>query len=168
MNSHLVTLRFPLQSDSANYFKWINDKELVLFNGNFKEVSQQEHQQWFDNLFKPSDAITFSILENQDNKLIGSCSLRNISQIHHNAELQIRIGEREYQNRGYGSDAVRKLVDWGFSSLNLKRIYLNVLSTNQRAIKAYQKCDFQIEGILRKAACIDGNFIDLVVMAIIK
>ena len=77
-------------------------------------------------------------------------------------------GEASFQNKGYGSDAVRLLVSHGFNNLNLKRIFLHVFCTNTRAIKAYLKCGFQIEGVLKKAAFIAGEYIDVNSMAIIN
>ncbi len=165
MPDNLITLRSPAQEDSENYFKWINDRELVLLNGNYKPVLKKDHEQWFMRTMLNDENKTFSIIANKDNKLIGTCSLRNINPAHKNAELQIRIGDRNYHGRGYGSEAVSKLVDFGFHQLHLKRIYLHVFCHNVRAIKAYQKTNFQIEGIQKKAALINNEFVDVVLMA---
>jgi RimJ/RimL family protein N-acetyltransferase len=165
MRGQFITLRAVLPEDSDHYFRWINNKELVLNNGNYRPISKQEHDQWFSHIGLQEETLTFSIVENQNNQLIGSCSLRKINQVHQNAELQIRLGETDYHNKGLGTEAIRLLVQYGFSQLNLKRIYLYVFCSNQRAIRAYEKCSFSIEGTLRKAACIQGEFIDLYLMA---
>lgn len=115
-----------------------------------------------------SDALSFIIEKADTKKAIGSCQLLNINWIHRNAELQIRIGEGGFQGKGYGSEAVRLLVDFGFKDLHLHRIYLHVFSSNARAIKAYEKCGFEREGVLREAAYIDGGFVDVVAMAILR
>ena len=168
MQGKLVVLRPVMQEDSDAYFRWINNKDLVLKNSDYKPVSMLEHQNWFNTIaLNPSTAI-FSIVDSQTNKLIGSCSLRNINPNHKNAELQIRIGELDYHSRGFGSEAVNLLVNYGFSCLNLKRIYLHVFCNNLKAIKAYQKCLFNMEGILKKAAYINNDFIDVQIMAIIN
>lgn len=168
MQGSLVSLRAVTKEDSCHYFKWINDKSLVLNNANYKPVSEYEHQNWFDRAFLNQDVRIFSIVVNSNNQLIGSCSLRHINTIHRNAELQIRIGELDYQNKGLGSEAIQLLVDYGFNHLNLIRISLQVFANNHRAIRAYEKCDFQREGLLRKAAYIDGRYIDIVMMSILN
>lgn len=163
-----VYLRQVLDEDSASYFKWINDKELVSYNGNYRPIMQEEHDQWFRDVVNYSDNKTFSIVENHHQKLIGTCSLRNINLSHRNAELQIRIGERDFQNRGMGTQAVKLLVEYGFEHMQLVRVYLYVFSHNVRAIKAYQNSSFEYEGTLKKAACINNEFIDLILMARVK
>ena len=168
MRGDLVTLRSVLKNDNASYFKWINDKQLVLNNGSYRPISEQEHEKWFNNVILHPENLIFSIIENKESKLIGTCSLRHINQVHQNAELQIRIGEYDYQNRGLGSDAVRLLIDHGFSNLNLKRIYLYVFCDNKKAIRAYEKCLFSFEGRLRKAAYINGEFVDVDLMSILN
>ncbi|RUR00293.1 N-acetyltransferase [Legionella septentrionalis] len=168
MRGERVTLRPLLKEDSPHYFKWINHKELVLCNAAFKPVSEQEHEAWFSKVTSDPNAVLFSIVANQDNRLIGSCSLRRINMLHKNAELQIRIGEIDYHNRGFGSEAVHLLVQYGFANLNLERIYLHVFANNKKAIKAYEKCKFQQEGILRKAAYVNGSYINVHIMAILK
>jgi RimJ/RimL family protein N-acetyltransferase len=165
MRGQNVSLRTVLKNDSDSYFKWINDKELVLNNGNYKPISKEDHDAWFKKMLLEQDERTFSIVENKHEHLIGTCSLRNINLTHQNAELQIRIGERDYQNRGLGTETINLLVEYGFTQLNLKRIFLHVFSHNIRAIKAYEKCLFDYEGTLRKSACINGQFIDVNIMA---
>lgn len=168
MRGKLVSLRPMIQDDSDRYFKWINNKELVLKNADFKPVSRADHDHWFNTVAEHPNVHTFSIVENQQNQLIGSCSLRNINLHHKNAELQIRIGEMDYHGRGFGTEAVALLVNYGFNELNLKRIYLHVFCHNTAAIRAYEKCQFQSEGVLRQAAFIDGRFIDVKVMALLS
>ncbi|WP_165475021.1 GNAT family N-acetyltransferase [Legionella yabuuchiae] len=168
MHGKLITLRPVIDEDSEQYFNWINNKELVLYNANYKPVSRSDHQKWFNDIRNNESTVIFSIISNQTGQLIGSCSLRSISRQHKNAELQIRIGEMEYQNQGLGSEAIDLLVSYGFTKIQLKRIYLYVFADNIRAIKAYEKCGFIAEGTLRKAAYINDKFIDLKIMAVIN
>ncbi|KTC95686.1 GNAT family N-acetyltransferase [Legionella erythra] len=164
MPNQLVTLRPPLPEDSKSYFNWINDRELVLHNADFKPVSWQEHERWFNHLNELPTSLFFSIVENATQLLIGSCSLRNIDT--QQAELQIRIGEPHFHGKGYGTAAVRLLVAHGFSKLKLECIYLHVFCRNVRAIKAYEKCHFKIDSKLEKAAFIDNQYIDMFRMSV--
>lgn len=168
MDASSVQLRPVIQEDSSYYFKWINDEALVLQNSNFRPVSELEHQQWFAQIGLNPQVQTFSIVETQHERLIGSCSLRHIDLLHRNAELQIRIGEVAFQNIGLGTQAVNQLVEYGFYNLGLQRIYLHVFSYNTRAIRAYEKSNFSVEGTLRKGARINGQFIDLILMSIVR
>ena len=165
--SHPIQLRELREEDKNEYFKWINDKDLVNFNNAYKPISWQEHCNWFSNTLNVSDMIIFSIVHCKTETLIGSCSLRNINNHSKNAELQIRIGEKNFRNKGFGTIAVKLLLEFGFLDLNIKRIYLNVFNNNIAAIKSYSKVGFVKEGLLRKAEFINGEFIDVIVMSIL-
>jgi RimJ/RimL family protein N-acetyltransferase len=60
------------------------------------------------------------------------------------------------------------LVKHGFQTINLNRIYLRVLETNPRAIRAYEKAGFTHEGRQRQADFRDGRYIDLLVMSMLR
>jgi diamine N-acetyltransferase len=94
--------------------------------------------------------------------------LLNINWRHRSGELQIRIGDAASRGRGLGTEAVRLLCDFGFADLNLHRIYLHVFASNSRAIGAYEKAGFVREGLLRQAAYIDGQWVDVVLMGLIR
>ncbi|MCG2576266.1 GNAT family N-acetyltransferase [Dechloromonas sp. XY25] len=167
MNS-AVLLRPVVDADSDLLFGWINDHDLVVFNAPFLEVSRPEHDAWFSRIRSRKDVVFFMIEDTESGKAIGSCQLLNIHSVHRSAELQIRIGSTTSQNRESGSEAVRQLIAYGFSSLGLHRIALHVFATNQRAIRVYEKNGFVREGLLRQAACIDGHWLDVVCMARVR
>ena len=70
--------------------------------------------------------------------------------------------------RGYGTDAVRTMVAYGFRAMGLNRIQLDTFAFNTRARRAYAKAGFVEEGVRREALFIDGGFADEVVMAILR
>lgn len=167
----VIELRQLQDSDSDEYFKWINDKSLVIQNAPFRPISRAEHDKWFSTITKCDTIRIFSIVLRRDSrhpKLIGSCSLRNIDMNAHLAELQIRIGERCMQGKGYGTAAIQQLLQYGFETLALERINLDVFYTNKRAIKAYEKCGFYRESIKCKGAFIDDSYVDILTMSISK
>ena len=82
------------------------------------------------------------------------------------AELGIALG-REYIGRGYGSDATRVMVDYGFREMGLRRIQLSVISFNLGGIRAYEKAGFIEEGRHRESVLHDGRWYDDVLMSIL-
>jgi RimJ/RimL family protein N-acetyltransferase len=160
-----VTLTPLRKADMRVLFRWINDRAQVLLNAPYHPVSQTEHRTWFEGLHKRKDVFVYGIRRRVDMTLIGSCQLHSIHPIHRSAELQIRIGEVRARGKGYGTEALRLLLDFGFRDLNLHRIYLHVFKTNTRAIRLYKKCGFRTEGVLREHAWVDGEFVDVLVMA---
>lgn len=163
-----VRLRAIQKSDSGAYKTWINDRELVHYNSAWSPISDFNHEGWFQSVSQNSTIRIFSIIELENDALIGSCSLRHIDHLHQNAELQIRIGESDRQGAGLGTEAVRLLLDFGFRDLNLERIFLHVFTSNARAIRSYEKAGFTSEGVLRRACFIDGAFRDIQVLSILR
>lgn len=160
-----VLLRSLRQEDSPLLYNWITNRELVILNAPFHPISEVDHQAWFESmLVKRADLVIFVIEDVATKQAIGTCQLTNINWRYRSAELQIRIGNSQYQGRGFGSEAVRLLTHFGFADLNLHRIYLNVFAGNARAIKAYEKCGFLKEALLKEAAFIDGSWVDVVGM----
>ena len=164
MNGSRVRLSPLLQKDSATLFRWINDRELVTLQAGFRPVHGLKHAAWMKDIVNRSDVAIFAIRLKRGDRLIGVCQLFSISPVHRSAELQIRIGEARARGRGYGTEAVRLLVDFAFRDLNLHRVWLQFFSFNTRALKAYTAAGFVREGVMRDAAFIDGRFVDVVVM----
>lgn len=159
----------PLRdSDSPQLFEWINNRDLVVMSAPFRPVSQTDHDAWFDDIRRRPDVRIFGIRLMDDDRLVGSCQLHSIHPVHRNAELQIRIGSEDARGRGIGRDALRELVRFGFEQLDLHRIYLYVFATNERAHRAYLSTGFRDEGLLREAACIEGEWLDLIVMGLLR
>lgn len=112
------------------------------------------------------DGTNFAI--EADGKFIGHCGLFNFNHLSQTCELGISIGDKEYWGRGYGREAVTLLVDYAFRYQNLRRVYLEVHSLNERAIKAYIGAGFIEEGRLREHVWSDGQYDDLVLMGILR
>lgn len=169
MQGKNVRLRPIRREDSALLYKWIVDRELLILNSSYMPVSKPDHEAWIESMLtKRSDLVLFVIEDIVEDHAIGTCQLVNINWVHRNAELQIRIGDNESQSRGLGSEAIKLLVNFGFKDLNLHRLHLHVFATNERAIRAYEKCGFVREGLLREAAHINGEFVDVLYMGLLR
>lgn len=159
----------PLRAeDSATLLAWINDRELVVLNAPFRPVTEAQHAEWFDAVQRRSDTVIVGIRLGPSGELIGTAQLHSIHPTNRCAELQIRIADPAHRGQGYGTAALRLLLDMAFLDLNLQRVQLHVFAHNVRAIGAYEKVGFVREGLLRRAAWIEGSYVDLVVMAILR
>lgn len=159
----------PLRdSDSPVLFEWINDRALVTLSAPFCPVAREAHDAWFDEVRRRPDLRIFGIRLREDDRLVGSCQLHSIHPVHRSAELQIRLGDPEARGQGLGTEAVRLLVAFGFDELDLHRIALHVLETNDRARRLYERTGFRTEGTLREAARIEDEWVNVVVMALLR
>ncbi len=159
----------PLRDeDSDALFAWINDRELVQLSSPFAPIARADHDRWFESIRDRDDVQIFAIRLGDGDRLIGSCQLNRIDRRNRSCELQIRIGEADARGSGHGTEAVRLLLAHAFGPLGMDRVGLHVLAKNEAAIRAYEKVGFEREGVLRSAALIDGERVDLVVMGILR
>ncbi len=98
--------------------------------------------------------------------LVGNIGLWGVRPKDQCATLGIALG-REYIGRGYGTDAVRVIVDYGFREMGLHRIQLGVALFNPAGIRAYEKAGFVEEGRHRQSVLHDGRWYDEVLMSIL-
>lgn len=149
------------KEDYEKYTEWINDLDISLKLGNAHQIYTLKKEQ---EILEEISENSFAIILKEDDKLIGNCGLINIEQVTRKAELGIFIGEKEYWNMGYGTEAINLLLDYGFNLLNLHNIMLEVFAFNKRAIECYKKIGFKEIGRRREAREIAGKRYDEVFM----
>ena len=156
----------PISKDDLEImFEWINNKELVHFNNPYRPIVFESHIRWYESIIQNRDVVIFAIKLKSSNKLIGTCQLVDIDLLSQIAELQIRVGEQEEQSKGYGTEAIKLLLEFGWRDLNLRKIYLYVFFDNKRAISVYKKLGFIKEGELKSHSFVDGEYKNLYIMS---
>ena len=110
----------------------------------------------------------FAICALGESRAIGNVSLRDMDRENGSAEMAIVIVDRAFQGRGYGTDALNCIVDFGFGEQRLERIYLHVFDFNHRARRSYEKAGFSVDATLRHARFHHGQPHDVHVMAILR
>jgi RimJ/RimL family protein N-acetyltransferase len=110
--------------------------------------------------------VAFCVTDRISGCLVGHVTLYGAGLLSRAATLTVMIGS-EHTGSGYGTDAVRTLVDYGFREMGLNRIELHVFAYNARARATYRKVGFVEEGVLRETVFHDGAFHDEVVMSVL-
>jgi RimJ/RimL family protein N-acetyltransferase len=166
----LVYLRPAEREDIPTFVRWFNDAGVLEHLAMFSPMSTVGETAWFDAMVADQGRTRyhFVICLLADDRPIGTIGLEDLSLIDGRAELGIAIGERDEWDRGYGTDAVRALCDFGFGELRLERIGLFVYEGNDRARRAYEKAGFRHEGTLRRAHFARGTHHDVHVMGIVR
>ena len=159
----------PINPDDVDaYLKWINeDKTLAVNFGQYPlMVSSKSDLNW---LYEPPKNMhRFAIVLHDNDVLIGSISLHNIDHLNRNAFIGIFIGGEEHRSRGYGAEAIRLILNYGFMTMNLHSINLTVHADNYGGIKCYEKAGFREVGILPEVLFINGKYVDKIYMSILE
>lgn len=149
------------------FTEWLNDFNVTDYTGRSASMMTIEgEKKWFES--PKEDAQIFFIVRLEDNKLIGTIGLHQIHQVNRTSTLGIFIGEKDGRNKGYGTEAVRLILEYGFKYLNLNNIKLDVLEFNDRAIACYKKCGFKEYGRRRKSEFLCGKYYDRIEMDILR
>jgi RimJ/RimL family protein N-acetyltransferase len=107
-------------------------------------------------------------IKTKNNILIKTIKIHNINWIDRNGTTGALIGEKEYWNRGFGTDAKMILLEYAFNTLNLRKICSDVISYNKRSLHYSLHCGYRIEGRRRKHVWRNGKFCDLIQLALFK
>jgi RimJ/RimL family protein N-acetyltransferase len=163
-----VTLGPVFPEDFGALFCWANDVAAARLDLAYRPIDLVSHKQWCENIGNDPSKVVFAIRKIGETPILGYVQIMNINGIHRSADLGIRIGAEKNRGQGYGKDALSIALDYCWKSLNLNRVQLIVFKHNERAVRAYRAIGFKREGLLRRAAFIDGAWVDLVVMASLR
>ncbi len=143
----------------SDYMRLLDDMPGMLF-------SVKQMQEWIESIGENQSLYAIRTLT--DDKYIGTISLGGFTWTDRNAWVGIGIGDRNYWGKGYGTDAMKVLLHYAFTELNLHRVNLSVFGFNERAIKSYEKCGFKYEGTQREAIYKEDQRWDIITMGILQ
>jgi len=167
-----VLLRPLKRTDIANFLNWFNDVEVTQYLNFYLPMTEMAEEKWIEDAGSRIQAGTdvgfvIEAIEGDSAKPIGSIGLAGINPKDHGASLGITIGEKDYWGNGYGTEATRRILDYGFQQLNLHRISSSAFAFNERSIRLHKKVGFKEEGLQREAIFKNGQFHDLVMFGIL-
>ncbi|GCE11689.1 GNAT family N-acetyltransferase [Tengunoibacter tsumagoiensis] len=144
--------------------KWQNDFQVALFSGDpLRPVSLEAIQAEYEEHTKKQQRYreeTFGIYARTTLQPLGVVELRHINLHGRTATMGIGIGEKDYWSKGYGTEAILLILDYGFTVLGLHNIDLTTYAYNDRATGAYLKAGFKLIGRRREAHRWGGKIYD--------
>jgi RimJ/RimL family protein N-acetyltransferase len=138
-----VTLRPLSESDALTSYRWRNDAEVWKFTGSRPTtvVTVELELEWIRKVLARPDERRFAICVGDQQTYVGNVQLTHITS--RDAELHLFLGERTVHGQGVGTEATRMLLEHA-RSLGLEQVYLSVHRENVSAIRAYEKCGFEL------------------------
>lgn len=166
-----VRLRAMEKGDLPAFVSWFNDPEVRRNLRIIQPLSLGQEEKWYaDMLTHPVEEhpLCIEVKQGEEWVFVGNLGFMHIDQCDRSAEIRISIGEKQFWNQGYGTEAMRLIVGHGFENLNLNRIYLHVFETKPRGKRSYEKVGFCVDGRLRQARFLEGKYVDVFIMSILK
>jgi diamine N-acetyltransferase len=166
-----VRLRAIEREDLPRFVAWLNDPDVRKHLMLIPPLSLAQEEKWYEHTLQQHPAEQPMVIERASPEgwtPIGDISFHVIDWVNRKTELGIFIGDKSYWNQGYGREAIQLLLEFGFNTLNLNRIFLQVDETNPGGIHCYEHAGFVHEGRFRQAKFEDGRFIDILQMSVLS
>jgi RimJ/RimL family protein N-acetyltransferase len=157
-----VALGPPRRDLLPLYLRWLNDLEYARWTSHTGPLTAEALARAYARDTADPRQAHFTIYERATLRPIGGASLTDITGW--TATFAIGIGEKDCWGKGYGTEATRLVLEYGFSMLGLHNIMLTVHGDHERALRAYRRAGFQVIGRRRQVIRRAGQLHDLVYM----
>lgn len=161
-----VTLRPYTDEDHLNTYSWLQAEDLRRCTGTSVAPTAQSHHDWLHRMRSRPDVAMFAVCEGQ--RHAGNLYLVNLDTSNLHAEVQIYLGAEQSRGHGIGTRALEAVKQIAFSEMKLERLYAFVFAFNTRALTAFQKAGFLLEGTLRRHRRRGGRFLDVHIVGSVK
>ena len=163
-----VVLRRHTRDNLSDFLRWYQDPEVArLTRYQDGPMRPDEIERFFTMRAMGPDSLAMGIHVRPTGRIIGSCAFSQLDADNGSVLFHITIGEHDAWGHGYGGEATSLMVDHAFASLGLHRVALSVFAFNERAIRAYRRCGFVVEGRARESIWRDGRWWDELAMSVL-
>lgn len=165
-----IYLRKVRAADAAgNYRRWMNDPEVIRYlESRFAPLSEDSLETYIRREEGNATTVFMAIVEKRSEEHIGNIKIHGIDRVHSHAQVSLIIGEKQHWGKGYGTEAIRLIVDFAFNTLNLHKLFACIYAPNGGSIAAFRKAGFVEEGLRKQHRFFNGCYVDEVDMAFIK
>lgn len=166
-----VGLRAVEEDDLLKLRDWRN---IESFRKNFREVRELNllnQKRWYDAISGSANDFMFSVIKLEDNELIGACGLLYTNWVIRSADFSFYIGKNEeYLDKdGFGGEAVRLLIEYGFNSLNLHKIWMELYEFDKLKLNFFiDHIGFKKDGMLRDNCFSNGKYYNSYIISLLQ
>jgi RimJ/RimL family protein N-acetyltransferase len=164
-----VVLRRHVPENLTAFRRWYADREIARL-ARYQETPMrtEEIERFFTARVVGPEALAMAVHLRATDRLIGTCAFSQLDADNGSALYHITIGESDAWGKGYGTEATQLMLDHAFGAMGLHRIALFVFEFNERAVRAYKRCGFVIEGRARESIWRDGRWWDELAMSVLE
>lgn len=161
-----IYLREVRLSDvNENYQRWMNDSETIRFlESRFYPNTLESIREFVESKSSDRDSVLLAIVLKDGDRHIGNIKIGPINWIHRLADIGLMVGEKDCWGKGYATEAIGLVTDYGFKTLNLHKITASCYGSNQGSAKAFLKVGFFEEGIRKSHSFSDGRYEDVILL----
>lgn len=170
LESDRLILRKMILTDAPQLFELRTGKETMKFIDKDKIASVQVAQEMIQSMdvqMQNNAAVMWGITLPGSAAIIGTIGFWRIVKDHHRAEIGYML-KPEYWNKGYISEAINAVINYGFQKMKLHTIEANINPHNLASRRVLEKQGFQQEGFYRENYYFNGKYLDTAVFSLLK
>ena len=163
-----IYLREVRLSDvNEQYYNWLNDPEINQYlETKFVPRSLENIAEFVKSMDGNQNEPFFAICLKEDDRHVGNIKIGPINWLHRSGDISLFIGDKRLWGKGVATEAIGLVTDFGFRVLNLNKIKAGCYGGNLGSAKAFEKCGFVREGLLREQFISHGEKVDMIIMGI--
>jgi [ribosomal protein S5]-alanine N-acetyltransferase len=165
-----LILRNITENDVNDIFEYASVPDVtpfLLWNTHKTKQDSIDFVKFANGQFNNNLSLVWGIEIKSEKKLIGSIDLRDWNRIHKCGEIGYVISKK-YWNKGYITEAMKTVIQFGFEILDLNRIEAHCEEENIGSWKVMEKCGMKYEGVLREKVFIKERFRSMKMYSILK
>jgi RimJ/RimL family protein N-acetyltransferase len=162
-----IILREQWEEDAAFFAHWFNQPK-IMFQCGFEKLTDEEEVKTYINVYHKSDDSVWYTITDLDGNLLGETGLLRMFPAWHCTDLTIIIPDPKAQGQGYGTEAIRIMLDLAFRQYDMNRVAIGVVGQNANALAFYKKIGFKQEGIQEQGYYYNNEYSDFVMMRILR
>ena len=153
---------------SDRYLGWLNDFEVNRYlETRFLPQTRESCKRFVEMIADDPASHLFGIYDKTTNAHIGNIKLGPINKNHKSSQLSLFIGQKDCWGKGYATESIRAITQWGFDFIGLKRIEAGCYDSNLGSLRAFLKVGYIVEGFKRSSVEVDGHRLGCFSLAII-
>ena len=162
-----IILRKQREDDAKYFAYWFNQPDVMFKCGFEKPTTEEEMKTAINACHNSKDSVWYTITD-LDGNIIGETGLLRMFPAWHCTDLSIIIPDSKMQHKGYGTEAIRIMLDMAFDSYEMNRVSIGVVGLNANALEFYNKIGFKQEGIQEQGYYYNNEYSDFVMMRILR
>ncbi len=163
-----LILRPLEETDLPHLVRWMNDQDVTQYLTVYLPATMKDEREWLEGISKSKGSDIVLAIVTKENTFIGVVGLHQVNHRNQTALTGAWIGDSQYRNRGYGTEAKMLLLHYAFTELNLRKICSGAFAFNKRSQAYLHKQGYRIEGQFKKQIYRNGRFVDEIRLAVFK
>lgn len=170
LETERLILREINEKDKEALYELLSDCDVAKYDYFYPIASKEEALEFIKRYreeLNEEEEITWGIISKETNNLVGTCCLGDFDEEARRAEIGYDIVRAQW-GKGYATEAVKAIIDFGLTNMNLNRIEAFITPGNDNSVKVLKKLNFELEGIVKERDFIKGKLEDGIIMAMLK